>query len=240
MTPEEAKQIIRAASYWHYPFALPWGERIMPTRAAPSRHPHRVTHLFAPLIEHYAGTLAGKRALDLACCQGFWSFEAARRGAQSCLGIDSSPNFIREAEALGTVFELSNCEFRCAHLEEDLWWMNLSGFDVTFFFGLFYHLADPVFVLRRAMELTKETLIIDTNVTSDRKATLTIVARDPAEPTTARSRLSTSIRVVPSQAALRELLSDGGFTRVEYIKPHRQMPREYHQGACELYRLPLE
>lgn len=228
MNQDEARQIIEATEYWHYPFDLPW-RTIIPTRASPERHHLRRAHILDPLVEHYRGSLSGKTILDLGCCQGFWSFEAARAGAAKCLGLDSSANFVREAEALSCMLGIGNCEFRCAHLENDPWWEGLKPRHVTFFLGLFYHLADPVFVLRKAMESTLDVLIIDTDITNDKKAVLTIMPRDALEPTTRGSNLTSSIRIVPSLPALRELLLDGGFKHVQVLKPAASMPREYHK-----------
>ncbi len=225
----EAEEILRATRYWHYPFDLPWMS-VSPTRATPHRHYQRQQHIFKPLLELYGGSLDGCEVLDLACCQGFWSFAATRAGAAHCLGIDSSPTFIREAEALRTVYDICNCEFRCEHLENDDWWKRLTPRHVTFFFGLFYHLADPVFVLRQAMRRTTETIIIDTEVTKHKEPVLSFFPRNPDEQTTKGSNVTTTFRVVPSRAALEVILTDGGFTRINFLKPLSSMPREYRKG----------
>ncbi len=225
----EAEEILRATEYWHYPFELPWG-RITPTRASLERHGLRRRHFFEPLLELYGGSLAGRSVLDLGCCQGFWSFEAARAGASSCLGIDSSERFIMEARALSVILKEERCEFMHAHLEEERWWEHLAPRPVTLFLGLFYHLADPLLVLRHAMRCTSETIVIDTNVTADKESTLAIVQRDADEPTTRGSQVSTSIRIVPSRRALADLLADGGFRRIEFLKAHSWMIRSYRKG----------
>lgn len=174
--------------------------------------------------------MAGKRVLDLGCCQGFWTLEAAQAGAGFCLGLDSSEAFIREARALRTVFGADACEFRQAHLEEDLWWQDLEPFDVTLFLGLFYHLADPISVMRRAMALTGETMIVDTVVQQRDEPLLLLVPRNLDEPSTKNSGLSTGIRVQPTPAALVALLEDGGFTSVEVLPNRGPLPRDYESG----------
>ena len=229
MNRQEAEEILRNVRYWHYPFELPWG-RVAPTRASIERHPLRRAHFLQPALDHYGGVFIGKSILDVGCCQGFWSFAAAEAGAAHCLGIDSSPVFIREALALATLNGLSTCEFRCAQVEEWETWAAIHSHDITLFLGLFYHLADPLFALRQAMSHTRETIVIDTNITNHKEAILAIVARDPEEPTTRTSNIATPIRVVPSKAALSELLVAGGFTQIHFIKPHQTMPREYHNG----------
>jgi SAM-dependent methyltransferase len=230
LTEQDAERILRGTEYWHYPFDLPWG-RVAPTKPGTEhRHEQRRRHFFEPLIERHGGSLAGKRMLDLGCCQGYWSFEAARAGAASCLGIDSSPTFVAEARALRTLYGIDACDFRQAHLEDDPWWSGLAPFDVTLFLGLFYHLADPTFVLRRAMALTRETIVVDTVVQQRDEALLVILPRDLDEPSTSGSGLVTKIRVLPTPAALRALLEDGGFTATEVLPIRGAMPRDYTEG----------
>lgn len=231
MTREDAEAILRKVEYWHYPWELPWGT-MQPTRSGvdPRRHYLRKQHFFEPLLDLYGGSLTGKDVLDLGCCQGFWSIEASRAGARTCVGIDSSEAFITEAKALATVLGRINCDFLCFHLEAEPWWLGLGRFHLTFFLGLFYHLTDPVFVLRKAASLTHETLIIDTAVSSLPGSVLAIVPRDLEEPTTRGSRISSGIRVLPTRDALRDVLSDAGFAKIHDVEPRPQMPAEYLDG----------
>jgi tRNA (mo5U34)-methyltransferase len=230
LSEREAESVLRRAEYWHYPFDLPWGHVAASKVHHQERHQLRRQHFFEPLLRAHGGSLAGRRVLDLGCCQGFWSFEAARAGADACLGLDSSPAFIDEARALRIVLGVGNCAFRRAHLEDDDWGRDLQPFDVTLFLGLFYHLTDPVHVLRRAMALTRETIVVDTEVRPADGAVMVLVGRDLGEPTTAGSRLSSKLRVLPSTDALLALLADGGFGACEVLKPAAGMPEEYLNG----------
>ena len=232
-TRQEAEQILRRAEYWHYPFDLPWGPVAPDKPGTQERHAQRRRHFFEPLLAGYGGSLRGKRVLDLGCCQGFWSFEAARAGASACLGIDSSAAFVAEARALRALAKadtLGICEFRQAHLEDDPWWTGIGPFDVCLFLGLFYHLAEPTYVLRRAMALTRETIVVDTVVQPGKEPILALVPRNPDEPSTARSGLTTNLRAKPTVAAVVALLEDGGFTRVDVLPPREPMPRDYLNG----------
>lgn len=228
MDPEAAERILRNTEYWHYPFDLPWG-RTAPNKVGhDQRHFQRRRHFFAPLLEIYGGSLEGKSVLDLGCCQGFWSFECAKAGA-TVLGIDSSEAFIEEATALQTVLGIDRCEFLLSHLEEEAWWTKTGKRTITLFLGLFYHLTDPVFVLRKAMEKTTETIIVDTEVVPGEEASLVLKSRDLVEPTTRKSNLSSKLRVVPRVAAIMELLKDGGF-EPKLFEPAGDMPGDYLAG----------
>jgi SAM-dependent methyltransferase len=230
MTKAEDEAILRSTNYWHYHFELPWGSMAATKPGHNERQIARREHFFRPLLEVYGGSLSNKRVLDLGCAQGFWSFEASKAGAMETLGIDSSSDFIREAWALSTLLDLHNCEFRCEHLEEDPWWSNLAPFHVTLFLGLFYHLADPLFVLTKATKATLEIIVLDTEITSGKESTLTIRQRDLQEPTTCGSNIKSKIRLVPSKLALQDLLQEAGFSKIQFLAPHPLLPQEYHVG----------
>jgi 2-polyprenyl-3-methyl-5-hydroxy-6-metoxy-1,4-benzoquinol methylase len=229
MDREEAERILRQVKYWHYPFKLPWETTNPDKPGHDTRHLARWRYFFPPLLKECGGSLAGKSILDLGCCQGFWSFESARHGAQYCLGLDSSPTFIREAQALNIIYEFPQVKFATGNLEESQIWEDLDSFHVTLTLGLIYHLAAPFFVLRKAMQATSEIMLIDTDINPSDDPILQIVPRDPAEPTT-RESIHTGIRTVPSKSALRILLEEGGFSDVQFLQPHDDTPWEYHHN----------
>jgi 2-polyprenyl-3-methyl-5-hydroxy-6-metoxy-1,4-benzoquinol methylase len=230
LSREEAERVLHQTEYWHYPFELPWGRSSASKPGTEERHDQRRRHFFEPLLAVYGGTLDGKRVLDLGCCQGYWTFEAARAGAVHCLGLDSSATFIAEARALRTLFDRGTTEFRLAHLEEERWWEGLEPFDVTLFLGLFYHLLEPIAVLRRAMALTRETIVVDSVAQPRGEPLLALVRRIPEEPSTCGSGPMSNLRVRPTPAALLALLEDGGFTTAEVLPVHGPMPPEYVSG----------
>jgi hypothetical protein len=111
-----------------------------------------------------------------------------------------------------------------------MWWIDLKRFHITFFLGLFYHLADPVFVLRRAASLTQELMIVDTEILQGDESMFKILPRDPQEPTTCQSNVDSKIRLVPTRRALCDLLSDAGFSIIQCLTPDSGMPPEYLSG----------
>jgi tRNA (mo5U34)-methyltransferase len=98
------------------------------------------------LEPHLPRDLAGRRALDIGCNAGFYSFELAKRGAE-VLGLDHDPHYLRQAEwargqtdvtpgavtfKQGDVYDL---------LATDECW------DLILFQGVFYHLRYPLLAL---------------------------------------------------------------------------------------------
>lgn len=100
------------------------------------------------------GSLAGKSVLDVGAWDGFYSFEAAKRGAARVLATDS---FVWQGRWKQTGFLLAREALGLERVVEDKFIdvMDLSPealgetFDVVLFLGLLYHLRDPVTALQR-------------------------------------------------------------------------------------------
>ena len=111
--------------------------------------------------------LRGQRVLDLGCRDGFFSFEAERRGAAEIIGVDYADaavtGFPIAAEILG-----SRVDYRRSNVY-DLAPAQLGTFDVVFFLGLLYHLRDPLLALDRirAVQNPGGLLFIETQLTTD-------------------------------------------------------------------------
>ena len=104
--------------------------------------------------------LSGKRVLDIGCAEGFFSFEAERRGAREVIGIDSSPdsvrrfNIIKEARQSAANAVLMNVY--------DLEPARLGTFDLVLFYGVFYHLKHPQYALERIRSVCTGDLLLQT------------------------------------------------------------------------------
>ena len=106
-----------------------------------------------------------KTVLDIGCHDGYLSFLAEMQGASSITSLDwiDRPCFEKTKAALG-----SKCEFKkldVHHLGK------LKGkFDVVIFIDVYYHLEDPLLVLRRIRRKTKGTLVFGGYVLEERFA----------------------------------------------------------------------
>ena len=100
----------------------------------------------------------GMRVLDIGCAEGFFSFEAERRGAREVIAIDSFPDSVRRfnicRNALGSkataflanVYDLSPKTF--------------GTFDMVFFFGVLYHLRHPLLAIEKVFSVCTGTLLL--------------------------------------------------------------------------------
>lgn len=103
--------------------------------------------------------LRGKRVLDIGCADGYFTFLAESRGA-SVVAIDSWPRqgFFLAHEVLG-----SKAEFHHMNIY-DLGPDTLGMFDIVFFFGVYYHLKNPILALERIASMTREYAIIESEI----------------------------------------------------------------------------
>jgi len=109
--------------------------------------------------------LTGLRVLDIGCAEGFFSFEAEKRGAREVIGIDSFTdsvrrfNIVKEARQSNATAFLMNVY--------DLEPKRLGTFDLVLFYGVFYHLKHPQYALERIRSICTGTLLFQTHTFED-------------------------------------------------------------------------
>jgi tRNA (mo5U34)-methyltransferase len=113
-------------------------------------------------------TLAGKTVLDVGSWDGFFAFEAERRGAKRVLATD---NFCWGGEGWGTKdgFNLARTALESKVEDKEIDVLSLSPeevgvFDVVLFLGVLYHMRHPLLALEKVASVTGEMLILDTHV----------------------------------------------------------------------------
>jgi len=88
--------------------------------------------------------LRGKRLLDVGCWDGFYSFEAERRGAEVvAVDVWQPKNFFVAHRALGSRVQFYEMSVY------DLTRERLGTFDYVLFIGVLYHLRHPLLGLER-------------------------------------------------------------------------------------------
>jgi tRNA (mo5U34)-methyltransferase len=137
---------------WYHSFDLPDGthlEGIIPVDALEwrwSRYP-------IPAV------LKGKRLLDTGAWDGWFSFEAERRGAEvTAIDCVEIPNFLEIHRKLG-----SRVDYRILDFYE-LPEARLGTFDYVLFLGILYHLKHPLLALEMVCALTTDTAIVESFV----------------------------------------------------------------------------
>lgn len=108
--------------------------------------------------------LDGLSVLDVGASDGFFSFEAERRGAQRVLAIDTFCSWsTREG------FDVARRALRSRVEDKQIDVFELSPdttgvFDLVLFLGVLYHLRHPLLALERVFSVTGSHLILETHV----------------------------------------------------------------------------
>jgi len=167
--------------------------------------------------------LSGKSVLDIGAWDGFFSFEADRRGASPVLAVDS---YSWSGEGWGSKagFNLArkvlHSQVEDRHLEVlELSPESVGLFDLVLFLGVLYHLRHPLLALEKVASVTKEMLIVSTQVD------LLGLPRPAMAfyPTTELNNDSTNWWA-PNVACLEAMLKDVGFRRVDCVTPIEPTP----------------
>jgi tRNA (mo5U34)-methyltransferase len=165
-------------------------------------------------------SLAGQTVLDIGAWDGYFSFEAERRGASRIVAADyyswhgdgwgSKAGFELARRALGSKVEDVDVDVM------DLSPERVGVFDVVFFLGVLYHLRHPLLALERVASVTRNLLILETVVDMvgiARPAVAFYPDRElNADPTNWWG---------PNVPALHAMLREVGFQHVRTVTPER-------------------
>src|SRR4029077_13070377 len=114
----------------------------------------RVAHMPIP------ASLRGKRVLDIGAWDGWFSFEAERRGAEvTAIDCVEAPHLIELQRKLA-----SNVDYRILEIYE-LPAAGLEPFEIVFLLGVLYRLPHPLLALEIVWGLPTEVAIVESFVT---------------------------------------------------------------------------
>jgi len=208
---------------WFHSFDLPDGTRIEGIK------PLNILKAEADLL--FPESLVGKSVLDIGAWDGFFSYEAERRGAKRVLATD---HFCWSGPGWGTRdgFDFIHSVLE-SHVESqdvdvvDLDPSLMGQFDMVLFLGVLYHVKDPYRCLEVAARMTSDHLVIETVTALAHEELPAMRLYKPGElgndPTNFWA---------PNVPALEVMLRTFGFSRIEAIpspvspeNPLKQSPR---------------
>jgi tRNA (mo5U34)-methyltransferase len=174
---------------------------------------------------HLPASLAGKTVLDVGAWDGFFSFEAERRGAARVVAVDSFAWQARGERTGKAGFELARRALgsRVEDVEvevPDISPETVGGtFDVVLFLGVLYHMRHPLLALERLRSVTRELLILETHVDL-------LGLRRPAMAFYPRFELDGdwSNWWGPNPAAVVAMLEQAGFASAVQVHPRSSLP----------------
>jgi tRNA (mo5U34)-methyltransferase len=153
--------------------------------------------------------LSGKSVLDIGAYDGYFSFEAERRGASRVLAYDHLPpdqsgfNVARKflnskvEHLVGSVYDLTP--------------EKVGTFDIVLFLGVIYHLRSPLLALERIHSVCNSSLYLESQI---------LPGAPPGEPTIARFFPSNELNNdptnwwAPTRPCLEAWISSHGFEPV--------------------------
>jgi tRNA (mo5U34)-methyltransferase len=161
---EELQQRINSFPYWYHKIELPWGI-ITPGWGPLNRDSYLIP-----------ADLTGKRVLDVGAWDGYWTFEALKRGASQVVAIDDFSDFLgtlqnsdRKAwETFDLCKEaLGYSDQQCQRIDMSVYNVRkeeLGLFDIIFFFGTLYHLRYPLLAIDKLSAVCTGALYIETAI----------------------------------------------------------------------------
>lgn len=167
MDAAEIKEKIDSFPFWYHKIELPHGI------VTPGRIPADIDSYRIP------ADLTGKRVLDVGAWDGFWTFEALKRGASQAVAIDDFSDYLgklpKESRIPWQTFDICRdilgfSDLQCPRYDMSVYEVSeqqLGLFDVVFFFGTIYHLRHPLLALDRLATVCREAIYIESAILDD-------------------------------------------------------------------------
>jgi len=114
--------------------------------------------------------LTGKKVLDIGAWDGFYSFEAEKRGASLVVALDYPVwSGLTWVESKKKSFDLARkvLDSKVEDVTMDVYDMspeNLGTFDLVLFMGVIYHLKHPLLALEKVASVCRDMLILESYV----------------------------------------------------------------------------
>jgi tRNA (mo5U34)-methyltransferase len=158
MTTESLQKRIKEAGPWFHTIDL--GNSVVTPGAAPLADQMKRSEIY------FGMGIGGLSVLDVGAWDGFYSFEAERRGASRTLAVDyfcwggggsgSRAPFELAREVLN-----SRVEDRILDIPETTV-QEVGQFDMVLFNGIIYHIQDPIMALTNMAGIAKKLIVVET------------------------------------------------------------------------------
>jgi tRNA (mo5U34)-methyltransferase len=162
--------------------------------------------------------LAGRRVLDVGCGSGYHCWRMLGAGAAEVIGVDPSPLFVLQFQALQRYLDRDEAWVLPLSIEQVPG--NLAAFDTVFSMGVLYHRRSPIEhlmelrgALREGGQLLLETLVVDGEI-------------DTCLVPGGRYARMGNVWFIPSPDMLLLWLNKLGFRQVELVDVHRTSTEE--------------
>ncbi len=162
---------------------------------------------------HFPADLTGKTVLDIGAWDGFFSFEAEKRGASRVVSLDGGVWKVPTIGRLGYEFARKALGSKAETIElevVDITPERVGTYDLVLFLGVLYHLPDPLGSFLKVAAVAKDEIIIETHVDLIELDTPAIAVYPGTE-----CAHDTTNWCGPNQAAMEGMLRLAGFTQIQ-------------------------
>jgi tRNA (mo5U34)-methyltransferase len=167
MNPEELQRRVASFPFWYHKIEFPGGV------VTPGHNPINAPSYGIP------EDLTGMRVLDVGAWDGYWTFEALKRGAREVVAVDDFSDYLgllKEADRKAwATFDFCRevfgyAEDRCQRFDMSVYDVSperLGTFDVVFFFGTLYHLRHPLLALDKLSSVCRDQIFVESAILDD-------------------------------------------------------------------------
>ena len=196
------RQQVEAEAYWFHKILL-WPDLVTPGWSDP----------LSDKLPLYGlpEELTGLRVLDIGCAEGFFSFEAERRGAAEVVAIDSFPDSVRRFNICRDVFESQATAYLCNVY--DLSPKTFGTFDLVMFYGVLYHLRHPLLALEKILNVCTGSMLLQTAVHEEPYPH----GVDSGPDEEGKPLRDPTVFWMPNRACVRAMVDSVGFTKIETV-----------------------
>ncbi len=163
-TRESVENKLRELDFWHFLIEMEPGFFNVPRERWEGIWHNIViqdytTRTLLPLLDTINKSEKSKTSIiDIGCNEGWLALLLHRAGYKKIVGIDPNEGNIRRALFLKEYFNMENVNFHCVDISD---FETAEQFDFSIILGVINHTHNPVGILKKIYDFTKEKLIID-------------------------------------------------------------------------------
>ncbi|MCP4659634.1 MAG: DUF1698 domain-containing protein [bacterium] len=161
------------------------------------------------------------RVLDIGCAEGFFSFEAERRGAREVVAIDSFPESVRRFNICRAALGSRATAYLCNVYDLDP--RSFGTFDLVLFYGVLYHLRHPLLALEKILSVCTGSLRLQTAIYEDPAVSEIPMAKfhprglESGPDPEGKPLFDPTIFWLPNRECVKALVDAAGFVDVEVL-----------------------